>query len=334
MPKPSKTPIIHKSNFLLSFSTPQLLSLRGVPRRGNPVGISNKQFIKYFLYALLLFLLSLLPQILFDIKHHGQNINAIIKFFTVRQTTVNLKAYKTIPHIWPLFKQIFTRLVAGKNETWGALISILLFFSFIFSSFKPNKQAKQTLFIVLLYIWLATGILGLGLYKQHIYDHYFAFLFPVVSILTANSIYFLFQQKLHGKLLAIFLFINLTTLSALENPFRFPANKQLETTQKIVDLIAQKSNQNDFNLALLAKQNYDPPYRYIANLKKLPLYHLKDRKTNQLFVICEPWQQECKPEGNPLWDIAAFGPAKIRQQWEINNIKIFLMTPANENQKK
>ncbi|MBU1089069.1 glycosyltransferase family 39 protein, partial [Patescibacteria group bacterium] len=293
----------------------------------DPVGI-NKQFIKYSLYALLLFFLSLLPQILFDIKHNGQNINSLIKFFTIRQTTVNLKVYKAIPQIWPLFRQIITRLIAGKNEIWGSLISTLLFFGFLFSFLKTRKQSS---FLLLLYIWLIIGILGLGLYKQHIYDHYFAFLFPIVCLLTANFISFLFQQKFYIKLLAILLLAIIATLSILENPFRFSANKQLQTTQKIVDLIAQKSNQNEFNLALLAKQNYDPPYRYIANLRKLPLYLLADKKTDQLFVICEPWQQECTPEGDPLWDIAAFGPAKIRQQWEINNIKIFLMTPSEKD---
>jgi len=57
--------------------------------------------------------------------------------------------------------------------------------------------------------------------------------------------------------------------------------------------------------------------------KNAPVKLLKDQITEQLFVVCEPFQIDCNPINNPEWSIAAFGWAKIDQQWEINGIKIF-----------
>jgi hypothetical protein len=46
--------------------------------------------------------------------------------------------------------------------------------------------------------------------------------------------------------------------------------------------------------------------------------------TEQLFVICEPNPDiDCQPINNPFWDVAAFGWAKIDNQWQINGIKIY-----------
>ena len=68
--------------------------------------------------------------------------------------------------------------------------------------------------------------------------------------------------------------------------------------------------------------NYDPGYLYYLNENK-NYFHLRDQITEQLFVVCEPFQIDCNPINNPEWGIAAFGWAKIDSQWEINGIKVF-----------
>jgi hypothetical protein len=115
--------------------------------------------------------------------------------------------------------------------------------------------------------------------------------------------------------------------SLFENPLRYPPNNQLKTTREISQFIVSQSNNQPFNLALLAKQNYDPPYRYLLDQMSPSLYSLHDKMTDQLFVICEPHKDiDCQPINNPSWDIAAFGWAKIDNQWQINGIKIFKLS--------
>jgi len=285
----------------------------------------KRNFVKYTLISVIIFLISLLPQIAFDIKHHGQNIGALTTFFSQRQTTVNLKAYKAIPNLWPLFNQINGSLLAGKTEIAAFIISLFILISSIFYLTKNYKHLKKNLNhpFLLLIIWYLIGLTGLGLYKQHIYDHYFGFLFPVVTMLTAFLITYLFQIKIYGKIISVLIILIIVFQSFSHNQFLYQPPRQLWTTKQIVQSIQQKSNQEPFNLALLAKQNYDPPYRYFFYQNEAPLYDLKDKITNQLFVICEPWQIECQPINNPEWAVAAFGWAKIDSQWEINGIHIF-----------
>ena len=276
------------------------------------------------LTAALIFLISLLPLIIFDIKHNGQNINAFIQFFTVRQTTINLKAYKAIPNFYPLFNQINTRLIFAKFENWGTYLSPIFLFLIMTNLILRKKSKTKYLLFTLFYF---VGIIGLGLYKQHIYDHYFGFLFPILFILYSASLIIL-NKKPILKILQIPLIIIPIVLSIYQNPLRFSPPNQLQTTKDITGLISHQVKGQAFNLALIAKNNYDPPYRYFLELDKQPLYLLADKKTDQLFVICEPNPDiVCFPEGNPLWDIAAFGIAKVDQQWQINNINIYKMIP-------
>ena len=287
-----------------------------------PVGLIiwlKNQNKKGSLVAIFVFILSLTPQILFDLKHQGQNINAIIHFFTYRETTVNIKAYKAIPKLFPLFNQVNTRLLAGKNTLPGTLISLYLIISLVLIYY----QKKHSPHLTVLGFWYLIGILGLGLYKQHVYDHYFGFLFPSVFLLFAYSISYLSSAHKLGKFISIAVFTISVVFSFYENPLRYVPNRQLAITQQIVDSIIQESAGKPFNLALLAKQNYDPPYRYLFYLLKSPLRNTHLEITDQLFVVCEPWQIDCQPINHPQWEIASFGWAKIINTWEISGIKIF-----------
>jgi len=280
-----------------------------------------KPFLLNTLIALFIFIISLTPQILFDIKHNGQNIKALTTFFTQRETTVNLKAYKAIPIAPLLFNQINTRLLAGKNETVGLIVSIFFIFCFflLFLNRKIRSKINDLSSFWIILSWLSSGIIALALYKQHIYDHYFAFLFPVVFLFIA----FLINRF---KIIGIPFLILIIIFSFIENPFKYPANNQLKTVNQIANTIIDNSNNQEFNFSLLAKQNYDPPYRYVLSQKKAKVVNLPEKLAEQLFVVCEPFQIDCNPINNPEWSVAAFGWAKIDSQWEINGIKIFKLT--------
>lgn len=278
----------------------------------------SKNIFKPLLVAVLIFIISLAPQILFDIKHQGQNVKAIITFFTIRQTTVNLKPYKAIPQIVPLLNQQVTSFIAGKDSIVGVILTVFFIITILLLFiFQPGNR-HQLIYVA---TWLFFGLVGLALYKQHIYDHYFGFLYP--------SLIILFSQIIKKTKVIGLLFLCLIVFASLkENPLRYQPNRQLATVIQISSLINTQSDGQPFNLALIAKQNYDPPYRYILDLDHAPIFTLTQRKTSQLFVVCEAPLSECQPIGHPLWDIAAFGPAQISQQWSIGSITIFRLIPS------
>ena len=280
----------------------------------------SKKSIKPTLFAVLVFLISLFPQLLFDIKHHGQNIKALLTFFGQRETTVNLKVYKSLPVIPELFNQINTSLLAGKNIYFGVVVSIIFFIGLIYL-FSRHRNQK----FVYCSLWYLFGLIGLGLYKQHIYDHYFGFLFPVLFILMGYLI-----SKL-PKFFALPLFFFLTFFSLIQNPFRWAPQHQLQTASTIANSVISDSQKKDFNFAVLSKMGYGFSY-FLVNNKNY--FDLNDKKTTQLFVICVPHPDvNCNPINNPEWGVAAFGWAKIDNQKEIEGIKIFKLIPNPSGQK-
>jgi 4-amino-4-deoxy-L-arabinose transferase-like glycosyltransferase len=267
---------------------------------------------KYSLITAFSFLLLMSPLFFFDLRHNWINSGAVYDFFSRRQTTVNLKIHKAIPNIWPVFTEINTTLLAAKDKSIGSLISWFIVIS-IGTCLIPGtiKNSRRDLVFVL--TWMGLGLLGLGLYKQHIYDHYFGFLFPVPFFLLGFSLSLLFQKPI-SKILGVVLIIFLAIFSLSKSPLLSFPNLQLAHTREISDFIKTESHDQPFNLALVSKNNYDSAYRYFLDLNSAPFRTIHDQITEQLFVICEG--AECNPIGHPLWEIASFGWAKIDREWE------------------
>ncbi|TSC86001.1 MAG: Uncharacterized protein G01um101416_765, partial [Microgenomates group bacterium Gr01-1014_16] len=258
---------------------------------------------KSVVFSLLLLLLLQLPLLFFDMRHGWQNFSAMKTFFAARQTTVNLKAYKALPNLWPIWQDMVTSLLAGKNKTVGYLAAFGLMDLAILYAFR-RRRSPDFWFTV---TWISFGLIGLGLYKQHIYDHYFGFLFPAIFLLLGFAFKF-------TKYFTIPAFLLLFTVSVANSPLRYGPNNQLAHTREIAEFIRQQSTGQPFNLALLAKSNYDASYRYFLQLNNAPYYTIHEKLADQLFVICE--QSNCEPINNPLWEIAAFGWSKIDQTWD------------------
>lgn len=276
----------------------------------------SKKLIKPTLLAIFIFIISLAPQLLFDLKHQGQNIGALRTFFTQRETTVNLKAYKSLPLIPKLFNQINTSLLSAHQTQFGLYFSLFLFLGLLALLLKDKGKNKYFIYCL---VWYFLALVGLGLYKQHIYDHYFAFIFPVLFLLTA---YVLSRSSLLLSLPFILLF---SYLAITNLPFNSPGNHQIATANKVARYILTNSQQQPFNYAALSKMGYAFPYYLVdeANYRDL-----KDEKTNQLFVTCVPHPDiNCEPINHPEWAIAAFGWAKIDSKTEIDGVKIYRLVP-------
>ncbi|OGC92185.1 hypothetical protein A3D85_02750 [Candidatus Amesbacteria bacterium RIFCSPHIGHO2_02_FULL_47_9] len=266
---------------------------------------SNK---KYWLMGFGILILLMSPLVIFDLRHGWQNYSSMKTFFTDRQTTVNFKVYKAVPNLWPIWQDMATSLLAGKNSLVGKWAAFGLFDLAILYAIR-RRLSPAAWFVI---SWLGFGLIGLGLYKQHIYDHYYGFIFPAIFLLLGFVLNQLFQ-KTKLAFMGILLVLPLFFVSLQNNPFRNSPNNQLARTIEIANFIKSQSQNSPFNLALLAKNNYDASYRYFMQLNDAPYYTIHDKLTDQLFVICE--QSDCEPINNPLWEIAAFGWSKIDQEW-------------------
>ena len=276
------------------------------------------------------FVLSILPLIWFDLRHNFINYKAFYRFFTDRQATVSLKPYKAIPQLWPLWQMMVTCLLTSRDAVFGSWLSpLLLIFSTItfFLVVGDKRKRKEGRGLFLLLSWILIGLWGMGLYKQHIYGHYFGFLFPAIFLLMAVSLGKAWEVGKAGKILAVAGLAAIFYFAFEACPLRGSPNFQMQHTAMVSQKIVEEAEGKPFNLGLIAKQNYDAGYRYFlekAGYKPamIDAQRSEETITNQLFVVCE--ESVCEPTTHPQAEIASFGWSKIEEEWTFPwGVKLF-----------
>jgi 4-amino-4-deoxy-L-arabinose transferase-like glycosyltransferase len=299
----------------------------------NKIGMRN--FWLGTVFSVLVFLLLMSPLLIFDIKHNWMNFRAISTFFSNRETTVNLNVLNTLGRLPSVYSYTLVGRYMGGENPWVYLsLAILILLIPIFTIYKFIFIRNQTLFIkskklnwplFVLSVWLLVGVLGLGLYKQTIYDHYLGFLNPSIYLIIAALVgIFLYLKKIntYTKWSVVFILVALITYFNLaKSPLLVPPNNQLERTNKIADFIIEQSEGKPFNFALIAKHNYDAAYQFALDVKGHKPLQVPFDITDQLFVVCE--DPICEPINHPKYEIAAFGWAKVERQEEFQGVKVF-----------
>lgn len=175
--------------------------------------------------GLIIFIASLTPLILFDIKHDGVNIKAFQNLFIVEKTFTDTTStsfgaliLKRSQAIIDKSEYILATLQFGTNS-YSLLITILFVFTimsivivtilkyqlfntflvtFVNGSNKPyfkkfvnysHQLIKQVPSLSkaesISFIYLFTGIIGVSFYKGSLFNHYISYLFPVICLAWA-----------------------------------------------------------------------------------------------------------------------------------------------------
>lgn len=272
--------------------------------------------LRYSLFAITLFAFLMSPILAFDIRHDWMNSRALYKFLTVREETVSINPLNSISRTYPLFEQINSSMLTSKTEPLGKIVSIFIILSLVLIPFLNKK---------IIILWLISGLIGLSLYKQNIYDHYFGFLFPVPFLFFG-----LFFQKIYEskyKILSVLIFGILVILNLYFNPFRNNPNNQLQRAKNVSTKVLEIAGDKPFNLAVLAERNYEDGYRYFMEVAGAKVMHADrwDQKTivDTLMVICEMEESKCDPTHSPKAEVANFGWSKIEDMWEVDGVIIY-----------
>lgn len=296
------------------------------------------------------FLVGFSPFIAFELRHEFINTKTIFEFILHGDPSASDLTHRSyIQIVLDVFFRVFGRIVwfypsvenfAKWNPAvltgWYSAILITTFAS-LFTLIRERK--KNPLIVSLLLLWLASGVFLFGFYKKPINDYNFEFMFPVPFIITALFLYTLFHSKKGkyiGKVISVLLFSVIVVWSLLNNPFRYEPNRQKLQTETIADFVISKTNNEPYNFALLTPGNSDHGYRYYLEIKQHKPVQIDnpiadpERKTvmKQLLIVCE--DIACKPLGNPLFDVAGFGRAKITGSWNVSVVKVYRLVPYDE----
>lgn len=296
----------------------------------------KRKFFRFSFISAAILIALMSPLFFFDMRHDWINSKAMYKFFTVRQETVSIRPWNAIPKVPVMLNLIDKSVVAAKNTT-GALVSTVIIVAGLAWLLVKNYLKKKNIFIApqywLLMVWLGFALIGFGLYKQNIYDHYFGFIFPVPFLLIGSFISMLWKDGKLLKWLGIGLFGYLIALNIIGSPLRKEPNSLLQRTSKVAGVIGSESQGRSFNLAVIAENNYEDAYEYFLLRNNHPVMDIDAQKpetvADQLFVVCEliP-NSKCDPTHSPKAQIASFGWSKIDAQWEVEGVIIYKLIHA------
>ena len=301
--------------------------------------IQREKIIKYSLLSLTLFSILMSPLVIFDARHGWRNVEAIKIFFTERQATVSARPWTALPKIFSIWSKIETRMLTGFNENLGkffASLSALFVLTYLIPNFKKIKTAfldpEKDQFLssyIFLFVWLFISLIGFGLYKQEIYDHYYGIIFPAIFILVGAMVQLFFNRnKFVGSLLTL-VFVPTLVVVNLNNSFlKYPPNKQLQRTESVARKMVEEAKGREFNLAVIAERNYEGAYQYFLEKWNAPFVMIDPQRadktiTDQLFVVCELPKEKCDPTHDPKAGIANFGWSKVDSEWEVSGVVLY-----------
>lgn len=286
---------------------------------------------RYTLISIFLFSFLMSPLLAFDVRHDWMNSRALYKFVTVRESTVSINPLLAIPKTYPIFEQITGSMLTAKQEPYGQLATFSIVVFFVFGLFYVKKPYIQYANYYILLVWLVSGLIGFGLYKLPIYDHYFGFLFPIPFLLIGVILQKAYETKY--KLFAILIFLILAFVNLSNNKFRFGPNNQMQRAKDVTNKVLEVSNNKPFNLAVLAERNYEDGYRYFMDVAGAEVMHADrwDQKTivDNLIVVCEKVESKCDPTHSPKAEVANFGWSKIDGKWEVDGVIIYKLVHTN-----
>lgn len=292
----------------------------------------SKMLLKKTLLSVGIFILLMSPLALFDVRHGYLNSKAFYKFLTVRQETVSIRPWTAIPKSYPIYEQINTSLLAANNVPIGKYVSILLAVAVVWFIVKKYLTVKPLNNLAMLVLWFSVSIIGFGIYKQHIYDHYYGFLFAVPFLLFGVTFQKVFETKFKVVIILILGFIIYNLIA--NSPLMKTPNGQMTRAKNVSQKIREESKSARFNLGVIAERNYEDGYKYFLLKDNAPVVNIdsqiKESITDQLFVVCELPKEKCDPTHNAGASVANFGWSKIVKQWEVDGVILYRLVHSQK----
>ncbi len=258
----------------------------------------KKKFLLTSLLSLLTFTLVLSPFLIFEVRHHFVNTQAIIRFIQAKQEH-NIR-YSLPFWLWKdkvaktstqLIDSLLGRGAFQAIDPFAKLITLIFFIFLFFSLFLSIAGRRSPVAGRFLYLSsiLIFSLATLGIYQENIHLHYLGFLFPLVYILLAIMAT---QKKFIFSLLASF-FLLLTFIYSLPTTFQYlnsGPTYQVEKARAVAQYIAHDAGNQPYNI-VSRNGTSSTPYQYFLSLTPNP-------PTNQLaptlYLICQdsPCTQE------------------------------------------
>jgi 4-amino-4-deoxy-L-arabinose transferase-like glycosyltransferase len=269
-----------------------------------------RKSLKAIAFSFLGTLFTFSPFLAFEARHQFPNTKSLLEFITRSHGPIHGRHLNILFDFTQKSSLLFQETLNLNNLYFIVpliIISLLLLINFLFKT--KEKAIKKGTFII--FLWWILGVGVLCFYRGRIIPHYLTYLFPLSTIIVGFLLWRIFQTiKIFGKLLSILLLLSILFLQIKGLYLWYSPNNQVKQTKEISKTILNLTNSEPYNFALVSSGNSDHAYRYFLELWGKPPKTLEEEITGQLIVICE---ETCDILGHPLWEIAGFGRAEIKE---------------------
>lgn len=298
-----------------------------------------QKLFSHVLLAILIFVFSLTPLMLFDYKHKFVNLKSFASILTEKESfdlerKADRQGFDAIGKFFSIdLKDRASQVLFEPSFAVNKYNHPLLFFVLIMSIlylFK-NKAKLQASEIILL-AYLIPGIIGVSLYQHQVYAHYIAYLFPFVYIF-----YGLFFAKFKNNWLMMILLIPFL-FYFISNNFKHYTIKDNDWTIDDMKLVSDEIYKRvkpgeKYNLVLFSesKDLYGMNYRYFLSTNDNEPVDMDDQRlAKKLFVINEEKVVE-DVRKSPIYEIVIFPKKNIQEVFQIENgPEITVLTSYND----
>lgn len=241
-----------------------------------------------------IFLLTLTPLLLFDIKHNFLNLRGFANMFGSSQAFVGESQSGVASKLLQAIKEshgrsmhVFFEINSWQNRSINTFLVLATVIFWVWQVKTASNKQKYAL--QLLGFFLAITIVGLSFYQHTVFNHYITFVLPIV-FLTYGIVLTAISKFRYGWLAVIaFSYVYL-----LSNISRYPfttITPSIYDMQLVSDSIYAKVNETELYDIVLYTGTGDADglnYRYFLNTKANPPATLENRASaDKLFIIDE-----------------------------------------------
>lgn len=280
--------------------------------------------------GLLVFIVSLTPLILFDVKHQGTNAKAFSSMFSSGENfqyqsgKFITKVVKPIKEMEGRSLHIMFEYMIGKNRVLNQFLLYSAFVGLLYLLRQPNKkrlipgESENGIWVIVSF--LAFGITGTALYEHTIYDHYIAYLFPATSLLYGYLIAHIRPKWVSWMLgsifAAYFLLHNIPILPLRDTGWKLSDIQR--TSEAILDKVQPGEK---YNIVLLSESRdiHGQNYRYFLTTGHTrPAAAEEQGDIDTLFIINEEKKTD-RVVDSPIYEIVVFPNKNPSEVFHIEN---------------
>ena len=272
------------------------------------------------IFSVLGFLISLSPQVIFELKHDFFVTNLIFEQIFSGHNTATLSKF-------------FTNLILGfqifsKAMVPNTLSPLFLVMAICICLIVLIKKDKRRSFLISLSAFVSLAALVLAsLYSGQVHVHYLAVAYPAFAILISSTIYQLFNLSKNVIVRSVVITIvgimfaqNILAIELKQSQgYTMPTGWNLPGIREAAKIIAKDAN-GDFNIAnTLDGDTRAMPLRYLTDVYGKTPQPVENYSHDLSAVYVLSRDDNAKILQYTVWEVDNYKPFVISQDWHVQN---------------